>query len=168
MSVLAKFMILVGPISLFQRWMVAGEIPCFRAASITGSQAVVGNGTLRELTERYEEIIGAYGLEEWAPEDFNYKEFLKGLTLIRSMPLCPGCLKGGGRDNCEMKACASNRNIDDCSECREPATCKHVEALQKMRSGALAAGLSVKTDNIDRQQLIEKWITEMESRIGTQ
>ena len=125
---------------------------------------VVGNGTLRALTERYEEIIGAYALEEWAPEDFNYKEFLKGLTLIRSMPLCPGCLKGGGRDNCEMKACASNRNIDDCSECREPATCKHVEALQKMRSGAIAAGLAVKIDNVDKQQLIEKWSTELKSQ----
>jgi hypothetical protein len=41
---------------------------------------VVGNGTLRELTERCEEIIGAYGLEEWAPRDFDYKEFLKGLA----------------------------------------------------------------------------------------
>jgi hypothetical protein len=125
---------------------------------------VVGNGTLRELTERYEEIIGAYGLEEWAPRDFDYKEFLKGLTSIRGMPLCPGCLKGGGRDNCEMKACASNKNIDDCSECHESAACKHVEILQTMRSGALAAGLFVKTEEVDRQQLIEEWTAELKSQ----
>jgi len=125
---------------------------------------VVGNGTLRELTEKYNEIIGAYGLEEWAPEDFDYKEFLKGLKSIQSMPLCPGCLKGGGRDNCEMKTCALNRNIDGCSKCPELATCKHVEALQKMRSGALSAGLFVETEDVDRQQLIEKWTTELKSQ----
>ncbi len=122
---------------------------------------VVGNGTLRELTERYQEIIGAYGLEQWAPKDFDHEEFRKGLTSILSIALCPGCLKGGGRDNCEMKTCASNRNIDGCSECHEPATCKHVETLQKMRSGALAAGLFVGTENSDRQQLIEKWTAEL-------
>ena len=124
----------------------------------------VGNGTLRELTERYEEIIEAYGLEGWAPEDLDYREFLKGLASIRGMPLCPGCLEGGGRDNCEIKACALDKNIDDCSECRESATCKYVEILQKMRSGALAAGLFVKTEEVDRGQLIERWSIELKSR----
>ena len=125
---------------------------------------VVGNGTLRELTERYGEIIGAYGLEEWAPKDFDYKEFLKGLESIQGMPLCPGCLKGGGKDNCEMKACASNKTIDNCSECHELAACQHVEVLQKMRSGALAAGLFVKTEKVDRQQLVEAWMAELKSQ----
>jgi len=63
-----------------------------------------------------------------------------------------------------MKTCASNRNIDGCSECHEPATCRHVETLQKMRSGALAAGLFVGTENVNRQQLIEKWTDELKSQ----
>ena len=125
---------------------------------------MVSNGTLREFTERYEKIIEAYGLEEWAPNDFNYKEFLKGLASIRSMPLCPGCLKGGGRDNCEIKACASNKNIHDCSECQVPTACNHSELLNKMRSGAVTAGLFVKTDAVDRQQLVDKWNTELKSQ----
>jgi len=116
------------------------------------------------LTERYQETIGAYGLQEWVPNDFNYKEFLNGLTSIRKMPLCSGCLKGGGRDNCEMKGCALDKNIDGCSECHEFSKCKHVEILHKMRSGALAAGLFVTIEDIDRQQLIEKWTAELKSQ----
>jgi hypothetical protein len=64
----------------------------------------------------------------------------------------------------EMKACASNKNIDDCSECHESAACKHVKILQTMRSGALAAGLFVKTEEVDRQQFIEKWTAELKSQ----
>jgi len=125
---------------------------------------VVGNGTLRELTERYAEMIEAYGLKEWGPKDFDYKEFAKGLESIQTMPLCPGCLKGGGRDNCEMRTCASSKGIDDCSECGETAGCRHTELLQKMRSGALGTGLFVKTEAVDRQKLIEKWITELKTK----
>jgi len=50
-----------------------------------------------------------------------------------------------------MKACASNKTIDSCSECHESAACQHVEILQKMRSGVLVAGLFVKTEEVDRQ-----------------
>jgi len=125
---------------------------------------VVGNGVLRELTKGYEKIIKSYGLEEWAPKDFDFKQFIKGLASIQAIPLCPGCLKGGGRDNCEMKACASKKKIHDCSECDKPTACKNIEILQKMRTGALRAGLMVKTKDVDRQKLIMKWTTELESR----
>jgi len=125
---------------------------------------VVGNGILRELTKRYEEIIKNYGLESWAPKDFNFKEFLKGLTSIEAMPLCQGCLKSGGRDNCEMKACASSKKTADCSECDQPDACKNREMLEKMRTGALSAGLMVKTENVDRQKLIKKWTVELKNK----
>lgn len=125
---------------------------------------VVGNGALRELTRKYEEIIERYGLEEWAPKDFDFKEFMKGLTSIQAIPLCRGCLKGDGRSNCEMRVCASNKNITDCSECDQPTACKNLEMLQKMRTGARHAGLFVKTENVDRQELIEKWTTQLKSK----
>ncbi len=125
---------------------------------------VVGNGTLRELTKRYAEMIKAYGLKEWGPKDFDYQEFAKGLESIQTMPLCPGCLKGGGRENCQMRACSSDKGIADCSECGEAAGCRHTELLQKMRSGALATGLFVKTEAVDRQKVIEKWITELRTK----
>ncbi len=41
---------------------------------------VVGNGALRELTKRYEQVIQAYGLQEWGPKDFDFKEFKKALS----------------------------------------------------------------------------------------
>ena len=122
---------------------------------------VAGNGTLRELTKRYAETIKAYGLKEWAPDNFDYEEFSKGLASIQDMPLCPGCLKGGGRDNCEIRACASEKNLNDCSECPDIGSCEHAEILEKMRSGALDAGLSVKDTTSDKQELIEKWTAEL-------
>jgi hypothetical protein len=124
---------------------------------------VVGNGALRELTKRYEEVIKAYGLKEWGPKDFNFQEFMKGLISIQTMPLCQGCLKGDGRPNCEIRICASNKKISDCNECDQPEACKHVESLEKMRTGALRAGLLVKAENFDREKLIEKWTAELKS-----
>lgn len=121
---------------------------------------VAGNGALGELTKKYEDIIKKYDLEDWAPKDFDFKEFRKGLASIQAIPLCPGCLKGGGRENCEIRECASSKNITDCSECDKPEVCK-IELLPKMRTGALDAGLFVKTEKSDRQELIEKWTTEL-------
>lgn len=125
---------------------------------------VVGNGVLRELTERYGEIIKNYGLEEWVPKEFDFKEFKKGLGSIQGIPSCPGCLKGGGRDDCEMRACASSKDLTDCSECEQPETCENQGILERMRTGALDAGLFVKTENVDRQALIEKWTTVIKTK----
>ena len=125
---------------------------------------VVGNGALKELTKRYEEIVKKYGLEEWAPKEFDFEEFMKGLASLQAMPLCEGCLKGDGRPNCEIRACASTKNIADCSECDQPMTCKNLETLQKMRTGARRAGLLVKTEKGDRQELVKKWTIELKSK----
>lgn len=125
---------------------------------------VVGNGTLRELTKKYETIIKNYGLEGWAPKDFDFKEFTKGLSSIQAMSLCLGCLEGGGRDNCEMKACASNKNISDCSQCDQPEACKNSEILQTMRTGAGNAGLFVKAKDVNPQELIKKWTAELKDK----
>ncbi len=125
---------------------------------------VVGNGVLRKLTNEYERLIKDYGLAEWAPQDFDFSEFTKGLASIKAMPLCPGCLKGGGRDNCEMKACATKKNINDCSECGEPELCKHKKILECMRTGALKAGLFLKTGKVDRKKLLTRWCIELRKK----
>jgi hypothetical protein len=122
---------------------------------------IVGNGALQELTRRYKELIGVYGLEEWGPKDFDYKELLQGLGSIQSIPLCLGCLKGGGRENCEMRSCAEHRKISGCQACAELIECKHTELLNHMRSGAIKAGLFVNTEDIDRQQLIKNWTAKL-------
>jgi hypothetical protein len=125
---------------------------------------VVGNGTLEELTKRYKELLRVYGLQEWGPKDFDYQEFLQALESIQRIPLCPGCLKGGGRDNCEMRACALSKDIDECSKCDTFSSCEHIEILQHMRSGALGAGLFVKTEDVDKQELLDAWTAELKNR----
>lgn len=122
---------------------------------------VVANGQLRELTKKQEEIIKNYDVEQWGPKDFDFKEFMSGLKSIQGMPLCPGCLKGGGRDNCEIRACASSKNIKDCSECGRPEECKNAELLENMQTGAVRAGMFVKTDVLDPQELIKRWTAEL-------
>ena len=125
---------------------------------------VVGNGALSGLTRRYRQLIDAYGVLEWAPDDFDRQAFLKGLQSMEGTPVCPGCLKGGGRDNCEMRACALSKGVDECSKCDTIATCKHSEILQHMRSGALAAGLFVRGEFADKQELIDAWMPELKNR----
>jgi hypothetical protein len=125
---------------------------------------VAGNGALRELTKRYQEVIKRYGLKEWGPKDFDFKEFKKGLASIQAMPLCQGCLKGDGRPNCEIRSCALNKKINDCSQCDQSEACQNLDILQKMRTGARRANLLVKTKNVDGTKLIEKWTAELKSK----
>jgi hypothetical protein len=124
---------------------------------------VVGNGTLKLLTQKYEEIINNYGLEEWVSKDFEFREFMKGLESIQATPVCNGCLKEDGRPDCEMRTCASNKKLNDCSECPDPETCEQTELLEKMRTGARNAGLFVKTQDVNRNELLEKWVLELKS-----
>jgi hypothetical protein len=129
---------------------------------------VVGNGTLKELTKRYEHIVGGYGVDEWGAEDqgFDGRELMKALKSIQNIPVCRGCLKGGGATNCKIRASASSKQLADCTECGEFMTCENREALQKVRTGALNVGMLVKTDKdtADQQQLIKKWTAEITSR----
>jgi hypothetical protein len=140
---------------------VKGQIGC---CGIWCGSCVVGNGLLRELTKRYEETIKGYGLKKWAPQDFDFKEFEKGLSSIQNIALCPGCLKGGGKENCEIRACATEKNIAECIECRRPADCKNLELLNKMRTGSRQAGLMVKTEKVGREKFIEKWIDDIKNK----
>jgi len=121
---------------------------------------------LKELTKRYEHIIEGYGVDKWGAEGFDSKEFMKGLASIENLPVCRGCLKGGGNDECKIRPCASSRKISDCNECNEPATCKNLEALQRARTGALRVGMLIKTDKdkADQKQLIKKWTAEIKNK----
>lgn len=127
---------------------------------------VVGNGALKELTKRYEHIIGGYGVDEWGAKDFDGKEFMKGLASIQTLPICKGCLKGGGNNECKIRPCASNKKISDCTECNEQKTCKNHEALQKVLTGALQVSMIIKTneDKADKQELIKKWTAKIKNK----
>jgi hypothetical protein len=125
---------------------------------------VVGNGVLRELTRIFRDVVEGYGLEGWVSKDFDFNEFSKGLASIQATPICPGCRKGGGAAGCEMRACASERGLNDCLECGMPRTCEHWDRLHRMRAGALGAGLMVKNEVTYPRDLIEKWTMELKSK----
>ena len=125
---------------------------------------IVGNGALAELTTRYESILAAYGLKEWAPSEFDHAGFTRALDIIRRFGSCPGCLNGGGRDSCEMRTCALERGLSTCVGCSAGSACGPNELLEKMRSGAEAAGLFVKTDVEDREQTLTRWKAEISQR----
>jgi hypothetical protein len=129
---------------------------------------VVGNGNLKDLAKRCEHIIGGYGVDEWGAEDqgFNGQGFMKALQSIQEIPICRGCLKGGGKTDCEIRACASNRKLSDCMECNETKTCGKQEALQKVRTGALRVSMMTKTEHekTHNQELVKKWTVEIKSR----
>ena len=125
---------------------------------------IAGNGVLRALTHRYDDLIKKYNLEGWAPQDFNFKEFANGLESIQTMPLCNGCQRGDGRPHCEIRACARSKNLMDCNECNHLDACSHQTIIEEIRSGAHAAGMFVKTESGDRRTLIEGWTSIMKSQ----
>lgn len=125
---------------------------------------VAGNGLLRDLTARYEKLIKGYGVSQWAPSGFDFDEFMKGLNALKEIWLCPGCLQGGGQDDCEIRSCARKRKSEDCIECGKFRTCTRKKKLATMRSGALKAGLQVKDKRGNSADLIREWTAEMKDR----
>jgi hypothetical protein len=125
---------------------------------------VVGNGVLKQLTMKYHEMTDAYGLREWGSNNFDYEEFEKGLQSIQAMPSCPGCRKGGGREDCEIRSCASAKGFRECVECQAGNQCSHREVLDYMRSGALAAGVLFREGAPVCDDPIEEWVTQVASK----
>ena len=120
---------------------------------------IVGNGVLRELTRRYAHLIDGYGIDKWGATDFDGKEFMKGLKSVQNLPICKGCLKGGGNETCKVRPCVQSKRIPTCNECTEQTSCDNLEALRKVREGALAVGMIVKSNKVtaEPKQLIKKW-----------
>jgi hypothetical protein len=140
---------------------VKDQIGC---CGIWCGSCVVGAGVLGELTRRYVDLAKGYGLEHWGPQDVDYPELYRALEAIEGAAACVGCLKGGGRDDCELRACVSAKGISDCSVCDAQDECKHAALLEHMRSGALKVGLFVKTDDVPREELIEEWTAVISQR----
>lgn len=134
------------------------------ACGIWCGSCIVGNGMLGELTRRYDELIKGYGLESWAPGDFDFGEFKKGLASIAAIPLCPGCLKGGGIAGCSIRSCAGRKKLRDCSECGRLKSCPNKDEIKKMRDGALAAGLMVKLKKGDSATFLKKSLSEIQAK----
>jgi hypothetical protein len=122
---------------------------------------VVGNGALAEFTRRCERLMETYGLRDWGPKDFDYDEFIRGLRSIQGIAPCSGCLKGGGRDECEIRSCVEGRELLDCGDCGDFKSCFHAAQLEKMRSGAVRAGLFVRDPGEERAEALRRWNAEL-------
>jgi hypothetical protein len=140
---------------------VKDQIGC---CGIWCGSCVVGAGVFTELTRRYKELVTSYGIGHWGPQDVDYPQFFRALESIQEAPACPGCLKGGGRDNCELRVCVTGKGLTDCSVCDAQAACGQADLLEHMRSGALKAGLFVKDDDVPREELLEEWTTILKTR----
>jgi len=121
-----------------------------------------GNGSIVELTRRYEETVKKNQLEKWAPKDFDFKEFMKGLASLQKVPLCQGCLKGGGNPTCRIRICAKEKKVSNCSQCGLLVSCKNFEMLEK--SHPYIRDDLAKTKNATQKELIRKWKTELKHK----
>jgi hypothetical protein len=123
-----------------------------------------GNGAILELTRKYEQTIrrSQYALEKWAPKEFNFNEFMKGIACIQAMPLCPGCRNGGGNPACEVRNCASKKSITNCSKCDGLEECKNFESLEKDYPKIREELKKIR--NADQKEVIEKWMSELKTK----
>jgi hypothetical protein len=114
-----------------------------------------GNGTISGTAAALGKLIKDYGIEEWGPSGIDYAGLHKGLSSVSAIRPCQGCLKGGGRTGCEMRACASKSGLAECAACREVGKCEHTAILKHMRNGALKVGMVVKEEVGSRQKFIK-------------
>lgn len=117
----------------------------------------VGNGAINRLSRRLRQMVAGYGIKSWGPKDVNYDELITGLSKLEAEIDCKGCCKGGGNEACEIRKCAQGKKIADCLECRDRAECEHKKELDNMLEGALKVKMLFKTEDGNKQQLIEQW-----------
>lgn len=109
-----------------------------------------GNGTINDLAGRLERLIKDYGIEGWGPKEIDYKALHKSLISIKKSAPCPGCLNGGGKEDCEIRACAKEKRLRECVECTVGEDCENSKFLNHMRVGASRVGMVVKRGKGDR------------------
>jgi len=119
-----------------------------------------GNGTVQELARRFEEIVKNYKLEKYAPKEFDFNEFMKGLAGMQAMPLCPGCREGGGLPTCKVKLCAREKGMPLCNQCNQITKCQNFEQLKKDHP-------KIKEDLMkigNKKESIEKWMRKLKRK----
>ncbi len=121
-----------------------------------------GNGAILELTKRFEETVKKHNLEKWVPKEFDFKEFMKGLTCIQATPLCPGCRKGGGPPTCKVRICALQKGLVDCSQCNQLIECRNFEQIENSHPKIKQDLMKIKSK--DRDEVIEKWRGELKMK----
>lgn len=125
---------------------------------------IVGNGVEAELARRHMELVTAYGIDHWGPAGADYEGLRRTMRAIGDLEGCPGCRRGGGRDDCPIRACATARGHDDCTECGEAGRCEHDSDIEHMRAGAAKARMFVKAGRCETGALLASWEAQQRSR----
>ena len=121
---------------------------------------LVGNGTVSDLARDCRKAITDYGVADWGPKNVDYPKLLEGLSVLGSMEPCVGCLRGGGKDDCQVRACAKKRDVMECAECGSQKTCENSAFIKHMRKGGAKVGMKVKETKGDRSKVIADWVSE--------
>ena len=124
----------------------------------------VGTGALMGLAALYRDMAESHGLEQWGASEFDYAEFARGLEAVSRLEVCPGCLAGGGRDECPLRACATDRGLECCVECDSFHECQNGELLEHMRTGAARAGMCVAEIPADRERILSSGEAELRGK----
>ena len=133
------------------------------ACGIWCGSCAIGNGSLGLASQAYFEVLEGHGIEHWAPPELDYAALSNGLSMVSDIAACPGCRQNGGRTECPMRACTAERGFSDCTEC--PAEdCPNDRLLKHMRTGAIEAGLIVRSPTDDVETLIKEGMATLAAR----
>jgi len=114
----------------------------------------VGNGLLAEMTRMYETVVCGHGVHKWGLKEKG-EDFVAALRSIEAIPVCPGCLMGGGDDTCRMRECTKVKGLVHCDDCDAGDNCPHLKIINYMHEGGRAAGMLVIRGERDRKRLDE-------------
>jgi hypothetical protein len=107
-------------------------------------------------------VLEAYDFASWAsqmPGLEGYETFDKVLTnIITFFGQCPGCQKGGGNPECQIRICSKEKGYQTCAEC-DSFPCEKVQVI--------IDGYPLAKDNIleIRKVGLEKWAQKQQEEV---
>lgn len=130
---------------------VKGQVgPC----GLWCGSCIVGNGLLAEMTAQYERVACGHGVHKWVLKEKG-EAFVEALNTIKEVPVCRGCLNGGGDDTCRMRECTKQKGLIHCDECDDEDKCPHRAMINYMREAGKAAGMIALTSPEERSSMLK-------------
>jgi hypothetical protein len=88
---------------------------------------------VKELTDLLDELRFEHYAElksHTSPVFGGYAQFREVLRSIGDLQCVAPCTKGGGKPNCEVRACVTSHALAGCWECAEHSVCELLEPLK--------------------------------------
>ncbi len=95
----------------------------------------LGNRDFLETVSQLKQYVDRFRANWWVhcfpqEEAFSFMEFRKALNWFLTNQECPGCQCGRGVEDCPIRLCAQQRQLNHCYECPDLETCDKFEFLQ--------------------------------------